>query len=405
MPLLVALLLPGCLYLGEVNQAPSASLTVGDGPTTLVKGVALPLEATLYDPEDGYTLVPRWSIHLTDNSDQPCDYTLSFTDYTQKDATITFFRTGMWVISVDTVDKLNAPSNTSTVMVTVLDAPPVFANTMDLSAQSASDSECGTYVAGQPLALFLNGDVSDADAVLHPAPGCSTTQYDETMTYRWQLEGLPADSNAVLGPKPSKDSSLLGDGDCPPSPTPGLTKIYLPGASNAPKAACLYTDVGGGVAVPDTYQIALYVSDGTTEIRSNLFSALVRIDLPPCMTGVTPAAGSYVVDRSEPQDFMVTGVVDDLDPFGSPTLSFVWSVWREQDPTWRQVPDWSLPSYELDASSFGVGEKVRVRVEPADRMGLRAVCDDSADACVIDSCLVPPGQSCQAWMTWDLELR
>jgi hypothetical protein len=105
------------------------------------------------------------------------------------------------------------------------------------------------------------------------------------------------------------------------------------------------------------------------------------------------------------QELAVTGAIDDLDPFGSSALSFVWSIWREQDPVWRQVPDWSLPSYQLDTSDFGVGEKVRVRVQPADRLGARASCDVDADTCTPDSCLVPSGGTCQAWMTWDLDLR
>jgi hypothetical protein len=197
---------------------------------------------------------------------------------------------------------------------------------------------------------------------------------------------------------------MLGDAPCPPSPAPGLTTSWQAGLHDFPTAVCFYPDAGGQTT-PDMYEVVVTVSDGTTGIRSNVFEAPVRADLPPCLTGASPAAGSYVVDRDSVQELAVTGAEDDLDPFGSTGLSFVWSIWREQDPTWRQVPDWSLPSYQLDTSDFGVGEKVRVRVQPADRMGVRASCDFEQDTCTGDSCLVAPGQLCQAWTTWDLELR
>jgi len=128
---------------------------------------------------------------------------------------------------------------------------------------------------------------------------------------------------------------------------------------------CVYPDVGG-VTTQFPYDVAMFVSDGNTEVVTHTFTAGVRADLPPCLSGGAPVAGAYVVDRSEVQRFAVTGVVDDLDAFGTALLTYEWSIWRELDPVWRTVPNWSLGNYELDTSSFGVGEKVRVRVQPVD---------------------------------------
>jgi hypothetical protein len=404
--ILFGLCLPGCLYVGSVNRAPRASLALTNPPAMLIKGQPLTVAGKLSDPEDGSNLVPFWDVALADGSQGPCDYELIYDSQVvdgQPTAVVTFFRTGDWVISIHTFDKLDAPSNTDHVMVTVSDAPPSFSGGDTLSAQANIDAECQTYTAGEVLPLYLSGMVVDPDAVVFPAINCDPTEYNETLRYRWEVTGLPATSHAVIGPKPSKGSTPAGDADCPPSPAPGLAATWQPGSGDFPTAACFYPDVGSD-PVPSMYQITLYVSDGNTEIHATTFMAPVRSDLPPCLTGAAPEPGSYVVDRNATQEFAVTGAIDDRDPFGSSGLGFVWSIWREEDPTWRTVPDWSLPSYALDTSGFSVGEKVRVRVVPADRLGARASCNVDDDTCTVMSCIT--GTSlCQTWMTWDLELR
>jgi hypothetical protein len=397
------LTLQGCLYIGDVNRAPTASLTIKSASNTLVKGAQLELDATLNDPEDGTNLLPNWLVESLDftGADGRCDYHIEKSDdgLGHPLALVTFFRTGNWQVTVSTRDKFGAPSNTSTVMIQVTDAPPSF-STQDLSTKNLLDAECQSYVVSKPLALFLDGDVSDPDANLNPGTGCGS-QYQETLTYRWAIEGMPATSHAVIGPKPGSNGEL----DCPNMPPAGLTKTWTASAKDYPKAACVYTDVGGDESAPDMYQIRLHVTDGTTQIDTNPFSAAVRNDLPPCLTGAAPAPGAYVIDRNEVQRFDVTGAIDDLDAFGD-TMQFQWSIWREQDPTWRIVPEWSLASYSLDPSGFGVGERVKVRVQAIDRNGPRSTsCNLDDDNCTTSSCLTGTSQTCNAWMTWELELR
>src|SRR5262249_23197244 len=103
----------------------------------------------------------------------------------------------------------------------------------------------------------------------------------------------------------------------------------------------------------------------------------------------------------------VTGVDDELDsyPNGQGKLTFYWSVWRETDPVWRDIPDNAGNTYSPDFSLFGVGEHVRIRVEAVDRTGVRAkdsCSDPSVDDCVATSCA---SQSCIQWTTWNFELR
>jgi hypothetical protein len=374
-----------------------------DPPQTLIKGAPLKLVASMQDPEDGTNLPAVWSVDSADGSpvDHHCDYRLdTFSEEPgAPQAEVRFNRVGSWVISFQTFDHFRAPSNTSTVVVQVVDAPPALTG-KDLKTLESKDA-CNSYVAGQPLPVYLDGSVMDPDAVLDPAASdCNARSYSETFSYRWELTG-PATSHAVVGPKPSKDSQMMGDGDCPATPAAGLGNTFVPGDNDYPLAVCVYPDVGS-VASPDMYQIVLAVSDGTTEVRSNVFDAPVRADVPPCLTGAAPDPGSYVVDRNDVQRFTVTGASDDLDPFPSSGLTFQWSIWREQDPVWRTVPDWALSTYELDTSGFAVGEKLRVRVTPADRNGVRVSCDEDQSVCTTDSCLT---SMCQAWMTWDLELR
>jgi hypothetical protein len=411
---ILALALSGCLYVGDVNRAPSASLTVMDPPETLIKGARLRLVATVGDPEDGSDLPPIWSVELLDENpdfdpDPNCDYRLTPLQALtagKPEAEVVFNRTGNWLVSVHTLDQYNAKSNTSTVMVQVVDSPPTLdPGQLDLAAGDAKHAQCGTYTANQPLTLFYDAEVVDLDARLDAASfSCNQKDYDEVLVYRWEILAMPATSHAVLGAKPSKDSQLLGDAPCPSARPAGLSRTFIPGEKDYPRAVCLYPDEGGTLTSFD-YQVAMFVSDGKTEVRTNVFVAPVRADVQPCVTGTAPAPGAYVVDRNEVQRFSVTGVTDDLDGFGTANLTYQWSIWRELDPVWRTVPAWTLSTYELDTATFAVGENLRVRVQPIDRLGKRDGCDLEDGACAIDSCLLGAGQTCQAWMTWDLELR
>ncbi|MCU1279872.1 MAG: hypothetical protein JWM53_3418, partial [bacterium] len=270
--------------------------------------------------------------------------------------------------------------------------PPIFASDAKVVPTSTPDA-CNLNAAGDVVTLALQGIVADADAaVAAPDASCGRA---ETLSYVWRIAGQPSGTKPLL---------TLYDGKACAAPTAasGLTVR----APDAKTQVCLWTDpmIAGATAM---YSVVLDVSDGTTSATSPAADVPVGADEPPCITGTNPVAGSYVVDRAQLQQFEVDGVVDDRDVFGSDGIGYAWSVWRENDPTWRAVPSWKMSTYQLDVSSFGVGENVRVRVEAIDRTGAlasAATCGVDADDCVVMSCASSPNV-CHKWKTWDLELR
>ncbi len=387
LPLVVS---SGCLFLDGLNRAPS--VTVDATITSTIKGAAvaviahptdaetptgsLRVDFQVYDAQSGAAANPR------------CDY-----DETKvgPNLYVTFFRTGIFRVEAVATDPEGAPSGPASVMITVTDAPPQFADKTAV-VQTSTPNACGANTAGDVVTLHLDGSVSDPDeSVRRDDPSCPPA---ESLTYTWRISDQPAGAKPVL----TFDN---GGGCLPPTAASGNAL-----AVSAPTAqVCLWTDptlVGASM----TYRVVLDVSDGTSTVTSSAGEVTVDSDEPPCITGSDPVAGSYVVDRSQLQQFDVDGVIDDRDTFGV-DISYAWSVWREADPVWRPVPSWTLSTYQLDMSSFGVGENVRVRVEAIDRTGWLAPpssCPVDADDCVVYSCVSRPNL-CHKWKTWDLELR
>jgi hypothetical protein len=384
----------GCLFLDSLNHPPS--VVIEPGVTTTIKGGTITVRATASDPEDEPSHVGV-SFHAFDANNQPldqrCDY--AATSYSQgpPQYNIRFFRTGIFRIEAIAIDTQGAMSGAESVMVTITDAPPVFATQAKVVPTSASDG-CGLRPAGDVVTLSLaGGGVTDDDSTVRADdPSCPPA---ETLTYTWRISNQPSGTEPVL-------TLHEGSGCAMPTVLSGPTAS----APDAMTQVCLWTDpmIVGATGM---YSVVLEVSDGTTTTTGPAADVSVSPDEPPCITGTNPIAGSYVVDRTQLQEFDVDGVLDDRDTFGGPNLTFAWSVWRQTDPVWRAVPSWTLSTYQLDVSTFGVGEDVRVRVEAIDRTGALAspsVCPVDADDCVVYSCASQPNV-CNKWKTWDLELR
>jgi hypothetical protein len=384
----------GCLFLDGINQPPTVSLDAGlSGTASAIKGAAISLRYSISDDEANHeTLVPQFDVEdavTGDHLDPTCDYD-GVTTATSYD--IRFYIPGTFLVTATTRDRHGAQSNTSSVMVTISDAPPVFTSDAMVVPTSRRDW-CNLNAAGDVITLALKGQVSDLDSTATSGYlGCAA---GETLTYTWRISAQPSGTKPVL---------TLYDGTACASPTAasGVTVV----APDATTQVCLWTDpmIVGATAM---YSVALDVSDGTTTATSPVGDVPVGVDQPPCITGTDPIAGSYVVDRTQLQQFIVDGVADDRDVFGSSGISYAWSVWRESDPIWRAVPSWTMSTYQLDVSSYGVGEQVRVRVEAMDRTGTlasAAICPVDADDCIVTSCASSPN-ACHKWKTWDLELR
>jgi hypothetical protein len=388
----------GCLFLDHLNHAPSVE-TRQDDITTTHKGATLAVHADAVDVEDGKNLKLTYTVSLANPHDPVpldpiCDY--ESTPFSGGQFDITFYRTGTFEILVTATDSDNATA-TAAVMITITNAAPKFGPTA-MVQQSSLRNACDLTPAGEPITLGLSGGdgggVSDADSDQYAsAPGCVPS---EKVTYTWRISDWPAGGKPVL-------TSYDGVHCAKPTSLDGSTITV----ANSTDQVCLWTDetVAGASAM---YSVVLDVSDGTTSVTSPAGNLDVAPDQPPCITGTNPVAGSYVVDRTQVQMFDVDGALDDRDAFGDGSITYAWSVYRALDNTWRQVPDWSLSSYELDPSSFGVGEKIEVRVEAldrVDRMNARPPsCTVDQLDCTPYACASKPNV-CHKWKTWELELR
>lgn len=387
-PLLVA---TGCLYTGTINKPPVVvSATLSE--TSTFKGSSVTVTASATDDEDAAaTLSYEFTVEATDGgaAARDCDYAIEAIQPGGNSATVTFYRTGIFSISVVATDHLKSPSAALKSNITILDGAPGFTAGAKLIPTSASNL-CALYTAGEAIPLRLDGDVVDLDQGAR-APACDTT---ETMTYTWRITRQPSGA-------PPAQLTLFADGGCT-APTAG-SGVTLPVPSTATQV-CLWT-AAGATSTTSMYSVAMDASDGTTRVTSATADVPVAADAPPCITGTDLVEGSYVLDRTQRQSFQVLGVADDRDPFPSDKLTFAWSLWRESDPTWRAVPSHPQPSYDLDGSLFGVGEHAKLRVEAIDRTGGRAACDiNKDDVCLVTSC-ASAGQACHKWKTWFLELR
>ncbi|HEX8950284.1 MAG TPA: hypothetical protein VF945_00495, partial [Polyangia bacterium] len=370
------------------------TISIADGITTTTKGAMLTVQANGNDAEDGPNGVVYTFSVLDPVAHQPldpCDYDGTAV---RNQYAVIFYRTGIFEVDAVVSDKSHASAEAH-VMVTITDAPPRFVDKAKLAPTSPGNA-CGLYAAGDVVTLGLSGPmpgvpaVGDADAGSYKI-GCGPS---ETLTFTWRISDWPGGARPVL-------TGYDGLGCTAPRSSSGTTLDV----SSPMSQVCLWTDpmLAGATGM---YSVVLDVSDGTTTVTSPVGGVSVAADEPPCITGTNPVAGSYVVDRTQLQQFFVDGAVDDRDLFGA-GIAFAWSVWREADPTWRAVPSWALSTYQLDVSSFGVGEKVRVRVEAIDRTGALvspAICAPDADDCIVASCASAPN-ACHKWKTWDLELR
>lgn len=382
----------GCLYLGDLNEAPTITL---DQPsaTSTYKGASITIHANVHDDQDGPATLARGLAFVVASADDPpqplgdCDLLTSQSGTT---LTVTFFRTGVFSVTATAVDRFGARSSSAGLMLTITDAPPAFSPKAKPVPTSPVDS-CGLYTAGAPVTVGLPGAQSavsdpDADAQRPDLAACATR---ETLRYTWRIVSRPDGSQPLL--------TRWANGCQPPAADSGPT-LEVPDAA---AQVCLWPDVApaNGAAM---YGVVLEVSDGAHTVPSTTVDVPVAADAPPCITGTSPPAGSYVFDAGQPQTFEVTGVADDLD--GLDSVTYVWSLWRETDPVWRVVPMYTGGRYSFDPASVGVGEKVRLRVEAVDRTGALAGCDVDADDCVVTSCAAGTGQ-CHKWKTWDFELR
>jgi hypothetical protein len=381
----------GCLFLDTLNHPPT--MTIRDDLRSTTMGVPLTVHVDPDDPEDGPNGVPvTFSVDAMDGLpfDRFCDVEEHPSGH---DYTVTFYRVGTFQVTIEATDREHLVTREHVVL-TITNAKPMFTG-MGAAKQSSPLDSCGNNTAGDDITIRLDGAVQDDDNGVHaPFGRCTAT---EKLTYTWYITDWPGSGSLpVLTPF---DGVHCADA----TPSSG-TSLVVPDTITQ---VCLKTTdtLSNGAGM---YSVELHASDdgNVTFVKSGSANITVGPDQPPCITGTEPVTGSYVVDRTQPQTFYVDGAIDDRDSFND-GITYAWSVYRAADDRWTAVPSWNLSYYQLDLSSFGVGEKLKVRVEALDRT-LAAVppltCAVDRDDCTVSSCAAGLNL-CHKWKTWDLELR
>ena len=389
----------GCLYTGTRNDPPSMTVELTPAMGAYRGQIIVAKVDVRDDQNDVATVRQLMKIRLLDVNQLPvADDCTGTVVQSFEGAQLVVYKPGQYWVQVTSSDELGAVSSTSAPL-QVIDAPPAFS----IGAHPQADAQpnyCGGYTAGQPIAVQLDGSASDPDADPTPPASATCSVIDETLTYTWSIAMAPAGAQAQLGP--------TVNGSCPASAPAGAGATLT--LDDGTAQVCLYTDKNITDAKTG-YALIVGVSDGVNPpvMSEEQVPMTVIADQPPCIAGTIPGVGLQVIDRTVPQTFTVTGVVDDLDPYPSASslLTFAWSVWRTSDPTWRAVAI-DDAAYTLDMSGFDVGEEVQVRVAVIDRTGALASCTVDTDQCLEQSCLVGTTQqpnNCLRWTTWSLELR
>lgn len=129
----------------------------------------------------------------------------------------------------------------------------------------------------------------------------------------------------------------------------------------------------------------------------------VEADQPPCVHG-TPASAILVHEAALPL-LLEARVVDDLDSLpalegASSRATLKWSVWESEADGWLLAVDNVGRAFRISGDRFRPADRVRVRVEVADRMP-RALPDNcTADS---DECAWTP--LCKQRLTWTVAFR
>ena len=405
--LVLAVPLAGCLFVDEINHPPIA--VVDDTSTSnLFKGqraVFDPSRSTDPDLGDTASLTFRWSVDGLDVNTMDNPKLFGFVGDPGPSVLVSFCETGPHSVSVIAFDRHHAQSAPSMVAVTVAPTPP-----SQLTIETGGHvTACNDHLVGVPLPLAGNAQLAHPGSI--GSDPASLACAAETLTYHWH----------VTGPNSQPGAISIVEGECTSNNPPSFGMTDAPtqlGGDTTANTACLVA------TAPGMYTVELKVdadgaffsskTDSSKDMRPSVTANIaIGPDRPACADGFIPALGSYVLDRSSPQTFAVTAVLDDADYYpGTTGTRFTWSLWHESDATWRDIPDWSLPTYTVDPTLFAVDEQVRVRVRVQDRVDRTAPsCDPSADVCPLahdfpdQLCFDPTTIDCEAWATWDVRFR
>ena len=396
---LLALLtgLGGCLFVGNVNQAPSASIRATD---LTVAGVGVPIHLSVEvfdDQADARVNLRVFDDACTeDRCPDASAQTLPGSPSCEK-ATLTgvgdgysvvFYAPGTYVVRATPIDRYGAIGSSASLTITIIDEPPVLSDA--LHAGSATTACGASYTASMPVPIVLTNDAVDPEASVLGAASCPTIS--PALTHHWLLGSQPTGQGRL--------GRATTTGACPSIAVDAALELDTDGT-----VVCLYPDPSVSAVAPSSYGITLTIDDGVpANARSTMFTVPVLGDAPACLVGSYPAPGSYVVSGDEPTVFQVVGA-DDVT--SAADLAFTWSL--ERDGMWQVVLAPTSGNdggarLSLDPAVFGfsVGEHVELRVDVAET-GASFTCED--DTCLAPSCVAAPATTCPRRSTWSLEIR
>jgi hypothetical protein len=185
--MLVPLLLSaGCLFTGDLNQAPKV-MAKPSAPSTTI-GVPITMRVQAEDADhDELSVVQNVRFSNGQPTDPVCDYLITAVPGTAApglDYMITFYRAGAFKVFTRVKDAQGALSNETSSDVTVSNSPPSFSPDSKLAAAARPEGACG-YTAKKPVPIAFTGTPLDPDVGI--GPSAAACPPPESLSYAWSV--------------------------------------------------------------------------------------------------------------------------------------------------------------------------------------------------------------------------
>lgn len=365
----LAWLVPGCFYLGSINQRPRAVIEkLTPGPYHY-PGDVLEFSARKSSDDDGRALRYDWRSYActTDTECEPIG-------------------DGASGVSADFIYQVRIPDHVTVVV--QLDVH----DDKQARGRDIFEVEAGNRAAELELQVLQGAQ----------APG---------LTEEFVAE-VPIELAVKVAGATPEAPFVDADGDS----VEIAWQLFRPSGSNPDAVEWAPVEGQPGVyrLVPDVagvWEVQVTGNDGIDD-SSLAVPVVVAADGPPCIAATSPAARPdeplFVLRADGPRQLSVTRVTDQLDPHPRPVLEspYLGSAglgWRIADPTTEDVllPVAGAESAELtfDPARYQVGDVVVVSVDASDRVERAPTCDDQDRFCSQQN------DGCQQRVSWEVHIR